>query len=785
MKCDVFISYRRDGGDMTAMYIYQALKDRGYDVFYDLEVLRAGRFNDALLENIRSCKDFLLILSPHALDRCSDEHDWVRREIAEALRCRKNIIPVMLNGFVFPESLPAEIDNVRYQNGLTATTEYFMESVNRLCSRYLDSRPKKKKVNTALIVCICIAAAALACAGVLGWQLLKQPEEHSGNQVNAAVETEAPEPTAEPAEAAAAESTAAPVLSGTDLPRLRGDYLSGRYTDNWSECPVFENESLARWEISSVSFVSTLEGMPEDAWDVSEDGSGSVMAWIARNGSLYDLYIGGEGGVAISDGSELFCGYENLSSVSFNGCVDLSGCSNLRAMFEFCYSLESIDLNGLDTSHVIDMAAMFHGCHSLKHIDLSMLNTSNVEQMHMLFEECIALESVNLTGLDTSHVQDMNQMFRCCWSLKELDVSGFDTLRVRNMCHMFEGCEALTSLDLSSWNTGRVEAMNGMFLSCANLTDLNVSGWDTRSVTVINSMFMNCPGLTTLDLSSFDTSAVSDMMNLFMNCSSLEELDLTAWNTAGVTSMESMFDGCRGLRTLTLPDGFVGPGVITTVHMFCRCSQLESINTGGWDTSNVSDMLGMFEGCWKLSQLDVSGWNTSGAENMGYLFNDCSSLSGLDLNGWDVSRVTDMTLMFWNCPIEQLDISSWDVSNVRSYEGMFENCANLNLLRLPENFVHEKVENTRALFNNCLNLPEIAAGGWNTSSVTDMCCMFNECQNLKELDVSGWNVSSVTDMSYMFAGCEQLQHLDISAWNMENTGSTECMFDRCAYQPGT
>ena len=32
MKCDIFISYRRDGGDMTAMYIYQALKERGYNV---------------------------------------------------------------------------------------------------------------------------------------------------------------------------------------------------------------------------------------------------------------------------------------------------------------------------------------------------------------------------------------------------------------------------------------------------------------------------------------------------------------------------------------------------------------------------------------------------------------------------------------------------------------------------------------------------------------------------------------------------------------------------------
>ena len=84
MQCDVFISYRRDGGDMTAMYIYQALKERGYNVFYDLEVLRAGKFNEALLQAIDSCKDFVLILSPRALDRCVEEGDWVRQEIAEA-----------------------------------------------------------------------------------------------------------------------------------------------------------------------------------------------------------------------------------------------------------------------------------------------------------------------------------------------------------------------------------------------------------------------------------------------------------------------------------------------------------------------------------------------------------------------------------------------------------------------------------------------------------------------------------------------------------------------------
>ena len=175
-SCDVFISYRRDGGDMTAMYFYQALKERGYRVFYDLEVLRSGSFNEALLHSIRSCTDFVLILSPHALDRCVSPDDWVRAEIAEALRLGKNIIPIMLKDFTFPEYLPEDIDAVRYQNGLTSTTEYFNESINRVCSRYLLSKPvlKKKKSSPVAPILLSIAAVLLLAAALIYWYMDNQ-----------------------------------------------------------------------------------------------------------------------------------------------------------------------------------------------------------------------------------------------------------------------------------------------------------------------------------------------------------------------------------------------------------------------------------------------------------------------------------------------------------------------------------------------------------------------------------------------------------------------------------
>ena len=57
MKYDIFISYRRDGGDTLAQLIYDRLTDRGYSVFLDIESLRSGKFNEKLFSVIDECRD--------------------------------------------------------------------------------------------------------------------------------------------------------------------------------------------------------------------------------------------------------------------------------------------------------------------------------------------------------------------------------------------------------------------------------------------------------------------------------------------------------------------------------------------------------------------------------------------------------------------------------------------------------------------------------------------------------------------------------------------------------
>lgn len=140
-KYDIFISYRRASYD-TANLIATRLKAAGYSVFFDLESLRAGKFNEQLYSVIENCKDFISVLPPNALDRCVNEDDWVRLEICHAMKHNKNIIPVMLNGFSWPDPMPQGMDELCNYHALTASAvEHFDMAMESLQKKYLTCKP--------------------------------------------------------------------------------------------------------------------------------------------------------------------------------------------------------------------------------------------------------------------------------------------------------------------------------------------------------------------------------------------------------------------------------------------------------------------------------------------------------------------------------------------------------------------------------------------------------------------------------------------------------------------
>ncbi|XP_063002802.1 NAD(+) hydrolase SARM1 [Elgaria multicarinata webbii] len=143
---DVFISYRRNTGSQLASLLKVHLQLHGFSVFLDVEKLEAGKFQDKLTQSVMSARNFVLVLSSHALDRCmgdDESKDWVHKEIVSALNGGKNIIPVT-DHFEWPDpaQFPEDMRAILKFNGIKWSHEYQEATIEKLI-RFLQGRSSR------------------------------------------------------------------------------------------------------------------------------------------------------------------------------------------------------------------------------------------------------------------------------------------------------------------------------------------------------------------------------------------------------------------------------------------------------------------------------------------------------------------------------------------------------------------------------------------------------------------------------------------------------------------
>lgn len=185
-------------------------------------------------------------------------------------------------------------------------------------------------------------------------------------------------------------------------------------------------------------------------------------------------------------------------------------------------------------------------------------------------------------------------------------------------------------------------------------------------------------------------------------------------------------------------------------YMFKNCCYLTSINTIGWDTSQVTNMKSMFGRCEELNSINVSKFNTDNVTDLSGMFEACFLLPKIDVSNWNTDNVTDMNNMFQNChSLESLDVSKWNTANVTNMQSMFYNCHSLTSLDVI---------------------------GFDTRNVNGMGMTFLRCTGLKTLDLSTWDLSSAVGTYYAFMGCSNLVSLNLSNWNMNTVTGYFDMF---------
>jgi hypothetical protein len=144
----VFLSYRREDAEGQARALKSELvRLLGDDsVFMDVDSIALGRdFRQVLHERLQACDLVLVLIGRDWLDakdgtgrrRIDNEADFVRQEIAAALKRNVPVTPVLLRGAFMPapEQLPDDIKDLAYRNGFELGHSTWESDVKELVKR--------------------------------------------------------------------------------------------------------------------------------------------------------------------------------------------------------------------------------------------------------------------------------------------------------------------------------------------------------------------------------------------------------------------------------------------------------------------------------------------------------------------------------------------------------------------------------------------------------------------------------------------------------------------------
>ena len=144
----VFVSYRRGDSEGQARALnFELVKLIGKDsVFMDVDSIALGQdFRRILHERLESCDLMLTLIGPGWLDakdaagnrRLESATDFVRQEIAAALKRNIPVIPVLLQGAQMPpaERLPEDVKELAYRNGFELSHSTWESDVNEMVRR--------------------------------------------------------------------------------------------------------------------------------------------------------------------------------------------------------------------------------------------------------------------------------------------------------------------------------------------------------------------------------------------------------------------------------------------------------------------------------------------------------------------------------------------------------------------------------------------------------------------------------------------------------------------------
>ena len=428
---------------------------------------------------------------------------------------------------------------------------------------------------------------------------------------------------------------------------------------------------------------------------------------------------------------------------------DYSVTSNLNADYVFDGTYGPIpDENGFVdlTDYAKNYIADYKTVTEIPAKNMEYLNHCTPNNMTRTFAGLVKCSTIDVSGIDTSHVSSFSYCFDGSAPDTKSDnsilskitgIENLDTSSATDMSYMFFTLYYYSDiLDLSKWDVSNVLTMESMFENTGS-HGINVSNWNTKSVTTMYAMFFGASGTSAtsthcicIGIENLDTSNCSNMSSMFSKSTIYSNLnngifDLSKWDVSKCTDLSSFCgNGRQDWTTGTTICGIENWDVSNVTDMRYMFSYLDNyrnrilstaLDLSKWDVSNVLTMKGMFQGCifeYDFT-LNLSNWNTSNVTDMSYFFGEFTQTAGnivLDLSNWDTSKA-DCSLFFGSSnsgkEVSALDIkltldltSTKNVFNLFSYLQKYSGTP-INIKNPPQEYYNNKnYNNSGVIYDN-------------------------------------------------------------------------------------
>lgn len=190
----IFLNYRRSDAGGYAGRLADALEKRfgAKSVFQDVEAIEPGsNFVDAIDTAIARCEAVVVLIGntwlterdPDGRVRLDDPRDFVRLEIASALRAGKPVLPVLVEGVRMPAegALPVNLRALTKLQALELSDtrwDYDVTRVAEAIEALTGSGTSARRRRWAAAIAATMLVAGIA--GALGYVALKEPVDISG-----------------------------------------------------------------------------------------------------------------------------------------------------------------------------------------------------------------------------------------------------------------------------------------------------------------------------------------------------------------------------------------------------------------------------------------------------------------------------------------------------------------------------------------------------------------------------------------------------------------------------